>query len=163
MPTSAPGSETGASRRERGFTLIELMVVVTLIAVARATVVLSIRDPAATRLDQEAARLVALLESARSEARAAGLEAGWQPQTGASAADGFEFVGLPSTLHLPTRWLTPEVTADVTGARAVVLGPEPLIGAQQIVLHLNGQSLVLSTDGLGPFVAQAPSVDPVHP
>jgi len=163
MPTSARGSETGANRRPRGFTLIELMVVVTLIAVASATVVLSIRDPAATRLDQEGARLVALLESARSEARAAGLSASWQPQTGASAAAGFEFVGLPNSNTLPTGWLSAGVTAEVSGARAVVLGPEPLIGAQQIVLHLDGQSLVLSTDGLGPFVAQVPSVDPVRP
>jgi general secretion pathway protein H len=54
-----------------GFTLIELLLVVVLIAVASAVASLSLRDPAATRLDQEAARLVALLESARTEARAA--------------------------------------------------------------------------------------------
>ena len=38
------------------------------------------------------------------------------------------------------------------GARAVVLGPEPMIGAQRIVLRLDAQRLVLATDGLGPFV-----------
>ena len=40
----------------------------------------------------------------------------------------------------------------MTGARAVKLGPEPLIGAQRIVLRLDAQSLTLVTDGLGPFV-----------
>ena len=39
------------------------------------------RDPAATQLEHEGARLVALLEAARTEARAAGLTASWAPQT----------------------------------------------------------------------------------
>jgi general secretion pathway protein H len=52
---------------------------------------------------------------------------------------------------LPTHWLASGVTAEVTGARAVLLGPEPLIGAQRIVLHLDERSLTLQTDGLGPF------------
>jgi len=39
----------------------------------------------------------------------------------------------------------------VVGARAVVLGPEPLIGRQRIVLRLDAQRLTLATDGLGPF------------
>ena len=38
------------------------------------------------------------------------------------------------------------------GARAVVLGPEPLIGEQRIVLRLDDQRLMLTTDGIGPFV-----------
>jgi general secretion pathway protein H len=33
----------------------------------------------------------------------------------------------------------------------VVLGPEPLIGRQRIVLRLDAQRLTLATDGLGPF------------
>jgi len=32
-----------------------------------------------------------------------------------------------------------------------VLGPEPLIGEQRILLRLDNQRLVLSTDGIGPF------------
>ncbi len=60
--------------RQSGFTLIELLVVITLIAIASSVVTLAMRDPAATRLEQEAARLAALLESARAEARASGLQ-----------------------------------------------------------------------------------------
>ena len=48
------------------------------------------------------------------------------------------------------------------GARAVVLGPEPLIGAQRIVLRLRDQRLTLATDGLGPFVV-APEADANSP
>ena len=66
--------------RQAGFTLIELLVVVALIAIASSVVSLAMRDPASTRLEHEAARLAALLESARAEARASGLAARWEPR-----------------------------------------------------------------------------------
>jgi len=137
--------------RQTGFTLIELMVVVALIAIASAVVSLAMRDPAATRLEQEAARLVALLESARAEARASGLAARWEPRAEQVDTPGFRFIGLPESSQLPERWLGDGVSAEVLGARAVVLGPEPMIGRQRIVLHLGAQRLTLATDGLGPF------------
>ena len=138
--------------RAAGFTLIELMVVVALIAIASAVASLALRDPASTRLDHEGARLVALLEAARSEARAAGLSASWEPRAEREGAHGFRFVGMPASSELPSNWLTEGVTAEVPGARSVLLGPEPMIGAQRIVLHLEEQTLTLATDGLGPFV-----------
>ena len=137
---------------ERGFTLIELMVVIAVIAIASAVASLALRDPAATRHEHEGARLVALLEAARTEARGAGLSASWQPLVDAKGASSFRFIGLPPSDESPTQWLTSGVTADIAGARAVLLGPEPLIGAQLIVLRLDQQTLTLSTDGLGPFV-----------
>jgi general secretion pathway protein H len=157
MPTLAPGNKPSLHRRAgrvalRGFTLIELMVVVALIAVASAVVSLALRDPAATRLDQEAARLVALLEAARTEARASGLPASWEPRPVQAGAEGFRFIGLPSSSELPDHWLNAGVSAEVVNARALVLGPEPLIGAQRIVLRLDDQRVTLATDGLGPFV-----------
>ena len=132
------------------------MIVVLLIAIASAVASLALRDPASTRLEHEAARLVALLEAARTEARAAGLPASWEPRPEQVGAEGFRFVGFPASSQLPSQWLTAGVTADVVGlpgARGVVLGPEPLIGAQRIVLRLDDQQLVLATDGIGPFVA----------
>jgi general secretion pathway protein H len=152
-------SQVRTSRRG-GFTLIELMVVIALIAVASAVVSLSLRDPSTSQLEHEGARLVALLEGARTEARGAGLTASWEPRSGQEGVDGFRFVGLPPNNGLPTHWLESGVTAEVIGARAVVLGPEPLIGAQRIVLHLEDRSLVLETDGLGPFIV-ASDIDKV--
>lgn len=137
--------------RQAGFTLIELLVVITLIAIASSVVTLAMRDPAATRLEQEAARLAALLESARAESRAAGLQARWEPRGEQLDVPGFRFIGFPEGARLPGQWLGDGVSAEVVGARAVVLGPEPMIGAQRIVLRLDDQRLVLATDGLGPF------------
>ena len=140
------------SNRTRGFTLIELLVVVALIAIASAVVSLSLRDPAATQLDQEAARLSALFESARAEARASGLSVYWEPLVDPAQTGAFRFVGLPASNDMPTHWLGSGVSAEVVGARAVTLGPEPLIGAQRVVLRIDTRQLALATDGLGPFI-----------
>jgi general secretion pathway protein H len=135
----------------RGFTMIELLVVVALIAIASGLVTFALRDPAASQLEQEAARLTALLEAARAEARASGLQVWWEPGAAGNPQRDFRFLGLPASSQLPSRWLTPGVAADVVGARAVMLGPEPIIGAQRILLRLDDRRLTLATDGLGPF------------
>lgn len=135
-----------------------------LIAVASALATLALRDPAAHRLEQEAARLSALLESARAEARALGLAVTWQPalQDNTEGLD-FRFDGLPAAQQLPGRWLAPGVRAQIVGASAVVLGPEPIIGAQRVILRLDEQRLDLATDGLGPFVPVSADDAPAPP
>jgi general secretion pathway protein H len=153
-PTSAPGSRPFAQRfaaRALGFTLIELMVVMALIAVAVGVVTLSLRDPAAAQLDREAARLAALLEAGRSQSRSAGVALRFEL---ASKPDDppFRFVGTVGGEPLPTHWLSDEVSAEVIGGRALILGPEPLIGPQRIVLRMGERNLTLATDGIGPFV-----------
>jgi general secretion pathway protein H len=146
-----------------GFTMIELLVVITLIAIASAVVSLALRDPATTRLEQEGARLVALLEAARTEARASGLAVRWEPrsvQENKDGVEGFRFLGLPVTADRPTRWINSGVSAEIVGARAVPLGPEPLIGSQRIVLRLDDKTLTVTTDGLGPFVVSNDTAEP---
>ena len=145
------GRLLSAGRGSLGFTLIELMVVVAMIAIATAVASLALRDPAASKLEQEATRLVSLLESARAEARASGVAARWEPLAEQSDGSGFRFVGLAAKPPLPTHWLDASTSAQVIGARAVVLGPEPLIGEQRILLRLDNQRLTLMTDGIGPF------------
>lgn len=157
-PAAPAAIRPGGKARPRGFTLIELLVVVALIAIASAVVSLALRDPSSTRLDQEGARLAALLEAARSEARASGLTVTWVPKAQQEGAEGFQFIGLPPAAGLPNHWINPGVGADVVGSPALILGPEPLIPAQRIVLHLNDQRLTLVTDGLGPFVVVADAV-----
>lgn len=149
--TSAPGSDAG---RAGGFTLIELLVVVALVAITSATISLALRDPAELQLQREAQRLAALLETARAESRASGLAVRWIPK-GAKPGQDFQFAGLPPTLELPSRWLGDPVAVSIPTATAanpgLVLGPEPLIPAQQVRLQLGSQRVVLGTDGLAAF------------
>src|SRR5690349_4285162 len=143
---------SGSPRTSAGFTMIELMVVVAIVAIAAGLTVLTMRDPSATRLDREAVRLAALLDSARSEARALGLPARWQPMpAGDASGDHFRFIGLPPSVQMPTHWLEEGISAQVEGASAVRLGPEATIGRQRIVLMIEKQRVVLQTDGIGPF------------
>lgn len=166
MPTSAPGSDrpvtpghAGARRLTRGFTLLELMVVVALIAITTAVVAFAIPDPSSTRLEREAARLSAVMESARTLARSGAMTVLWVPQPKGEEAD-YQFLGLPPALMPPLKWLTPEVRAEVVGGRSIVLGPEPVIGAQRVVLRLEDKQIEIATDGLGPFQVNSGDAEP---
>ncbi len=147
--TSAPGSKPG--RAAAGFTLLELMVVVLIVAVASGMTVVSLRDRSQSKLEEEGARLSALLETARTQSRIVGTDVRWAPLT--EGTGGFRFIGLPSLAaqQLPSHWLDSDTTATVVGAPQLRLGPEPLLPAQRVVLHLGDRQIAVGTDGLAPF------------
>lgn len=147
MPTSAPGSSAQRSSGA-GFTLLELLLVVAIIAVAAGGVSLALRDSEADQLEREAERLAALLESARSQSRATGVPVHWLGN-----AEGFRFEGLAGEPPGIQPWKLAGLL--VQAPRSVTLGPEPMLEPVTIELGAPGHSLRISTDGLRPFAVRS--------
>lgn len=144
-------------RLSRGFTLLELLVVLTITAVATAGVSLALRDSGDTALERESQRLAVLFESARALSRATGVPVYWQP-----TANGFIFEGVPPQA-LPNSWLAAGIATRT--AQRIQLGPEPIIGPQSVdlvsLMTPEGQgqrSLRVATDGIRPFAVQPAQV-----
>jgi general secretion pathway protein H len=161
-------------QRQRGLTLLELLVVLTIIGFAMAGVSLAMRDSSQTQLEREAQRLTAQLEAARAQSRTSGVALIWR-----STPDGYEIVSAVAGSGLATRlvpWLSPTtqarvttrastLTAAATATNLIVLGPEPIIAPASITLFLPPeignsaklqpsqqlQQLRIATDGLRPF------------
>jgi general secretion pathway protein H len=137
---------------QRGFTLLELLVVVAIIAMGTGGVMLALQDGQATRTEREGQRLAALLESARAQSRTLGTPVRWRAQ-----GRGFVFDGLSAKAALPTAWLNPD-TALVEPV-TLELGPDPILTRQSVVLTSSTQPTVrvrVGTDGLHPFQIESP-------
>lgn len=141
-------------QRQRGLTLLELLVVLAIIAISSAGVALAMRDNAQTLLEREAQRLIAKLEAARAQSRAQGVPIVWR-----ATASGFlietPLVGADFAPQSED-WLSVDTSTD---AQAIALGPEPIIAPATITLS-NSRSQTsgakpmrvrISTDGLQPF------------
>lgn len=137
----------------RGFTLLELLVVLVILALASGGVVMALRDNDGQRVQREAQRLAALLEAARAQSRASGTAIRWQAADG-----GFSFSGAE-----PARqWLYPDTRVVIAHGAPVgspsstlTLGPEPIIPAQQVTVIVGQHRLKVGTDGLQPFLVMA--------
>ena len=145
----APGNKPRLSRPglRRGFTLFELLLVVAIIAAVGAGVGFALRDNLANDLERDAQQLAALLEAARAQSRATGVAASWLAVEG-----GYMLVVPGASAPVRHLWRSPETrTGD---ARVLLLGPEPIIAAQQVELTVQGHTVRVATDGLRPFSVQ---------
>lgn len=138
MQTSAAGS--------RGFTLLELLLVIAIIAMATAGVSLALRDSAQSQLEMEAQRLAAVLDAARAQARATGVAVRWKTSDSGYTLDG-KFV----------IWQYPGIAAEAP-PQGLVLGPEPLMARASLRLwriEKPESAVRIATDGLRPFGVEA--------
>ena len=144
-------------QRQRGLTLLELLVVLAIIAISSAGVALAMRDNSQTQLEREAQRLIAKLEAARVQSRAQGLPLVWR-----ATASGFviETPVVGSSFVAQSDWLSADISIGMSaGIKTITLGPEPIIPPATITLSkASGQSsgakpmnLRIGTDGLQPF------------
>lgn len=153
----APGNEP-LPTPSGGLSLLELMVVLAVLGVAIAAVSLAFREPGAAEVEEEARRLAALLEAGRAQSRSSGLPVRWQV-----TETGFRFEG-SDVAHLPRAWTHEGIAAQVPGSGALLLGPEPVIAAQQVLVFSLRQPRLrwqVATDGVRPFeVQRAPEEGP---
>ncbi len=138
-----------AINKVRGFTLLELLVVIAVIALGTAGVTLAMRDAGQTSLEREALRLSALLDAARSQSRASGVMVTWEAVQDDSALPVMRWRGLRSKEPLPTQWL--DAQTRVIARAPLVLGPDPVIAPQRVRLTLDTEHRDVVTDGVGAF------------
>ncbi len=140
-------------RIPRGFTLLELMVVLVIIGICTAGIGLglgSLLDPA-RQLQQEGERLAQRLQVARDEARIDGRPLRWQAD-----ATGYRFSRLEGSrwvtverddLLRPQKWQAAGIAVQPTNA--IELSPEWIGTAWELGLSLDGRALRLRDDGSG--------------
>lgn len=133
-------------RQCAGFTLLELLLVLAIIAIGSTAVTLSLRDSPQTRLQMEAERLIAVLEASRADARASNTALRWHADD-----KGFEVHTLPSSgkaLHAMA-WQFKGTEASPTD---VLISAEPIQARTSVTLrHGSGTSLKIGTDGAAAY------------
>lgn len=145
---------------QRGFTLIEVMVVLAVMAMAAGMVALAWPADPQRALQRDAERVAAVLQAQRVLSRATGQARWWQLQAGALLVYA-EGSGPQPVLQLApqdarVRWAT-----ALQGQR-FQLGPEPIVPPQTLQLWREGTSadtalqgaVWVATDGVRPFAVQ---------
>jgi general secretion pathway protein H len=138
-----------ASGPRLGFTLIELLVVIAVLAIAAATVALSVSSSDARRLREEVARLGALFRIAQDEARVTGRTLVWEADL-----EGYRFRPLNAEearewsdeILRPRAW--PFTVSGIEGNR-IVFGREPLLDPATLRIVTVEREVRLALDALG--------------
>jgi general secretion pathway protein H len=153
MSTSATGTSTDRRRAGRGFSLLELLVVLLLIGIILTLATLAVRPRlGAADSGDEAARLAALLQLAREQAVLQGVEHGLE-----LARDGYRLLALEDRTWQPLaesiwrpRTLPAQVRLQLTVEGRAVDLPELPAGAPQLLLFSSGEMTPFTLELAGP-------------
>lgn len=149
------------AQRGAGFTLIEVLVVLAVLAVASAVLATGIARGGAAGAEQEARRLASLLELALAEARASGTTFAWSGEPDGYAFwrrdDAGEWVRFPDASLYRPRKLAAEVSvervrlgsAEAARGERLLLRPYGLADSFEVTLAGAGARLVVKGSAIG--------------
>ena len=141
MPTLAAGSKP-----QRGWTLVELLVVLAILAMVTGVATLSLPNAEQRLLQQEATRLLARVDAARAQSRALGVPV-WLEVT----AQGWAIEGAPAPAAYRHAWTDPGLRLRIESplnAQRIWLGPDPVMAPTVLRLNLAQAQLRLGSQGV---------------
>ena len=134
----------------RGFTLIELMVVICIAAVLVSVVAIAVVPGEAALAEKEARRLALLLEAAVAESRASGQSIAWAPERGGYAfwrrSEDGEWLPFPDSSPYRHRSLGGNIAIEGT---RVTLAPYGLQAPLQATIRGGNAQIILRSGALG--------------
>ncbi len=133
----------------RGFTVVELLVVIVILGIVAGMVTLSVAPSEQRRLTEELDRLAALFRLAHDEARISGRVITWQ-----ASADGYRFLISDdepdaSESDDPLRARTWPFEVQTVDAREVVFGREPLMSPVRVEIVTPTRVVIMDIDAFG--------------